>query len=216
MSLTQYIIVLSHLPIFITAGFAAYLYKRLGTELRVFAWFLFLSALIQGASLILWWNKINNFPLLHLYTALGFIGLAAFYIKVLREFIRPRLLWGITIAFTCYTLFNSLFVQRIFTFNSYALTVESILLVIITLSANLLFLEDAAKARSSRLLKSLSWINSGIFIYYSCTQLIFYFGDYFTRYFSPEINTYTWVLHAFFSMVMYICFFIGLWKHTHN
>lgn len=216
MTVVRFIIIFTHVPIFLTVGFAALRYKKLGAELQVFAWFLFLSALIQGVSLILWFYKINNIPIVHLYTALGFISLAAFYAKVLRGFIQPRLIWGITIAFTCYTLFNSLFVQRIFTFNSYALTVESILLVIVTLSANMLFLEEAARARSGKLIKSLRWINSGIFIYYSSNLLVFYFGDYFIRNFLPEISTYTWVFHAFFTVVMYICFFIGLWKQMRN
>jgi hypothetical protein len=216
MSLAQYIIVLAHLPVFITAGFAARVYQRLGKELRTFAWLLFLSGIIQVISLVCWFNKINNFPLLHLYTPLSFISMAAFYVQVLQGFIKPRVIWGVAIAFTCYTLLNSLFVQGIFSFNSYALTVQAVLVVIVTLSAYMLFLQKATKASRGQLMKSFHWINSGLFIYYSSSLLIFNLGGLFARYFSPEMIRYIWVVHDFFSVIMYTCFFIGLCKQTRN
>jgi hypothetical protein len=58
----------------------------------------------------------------------------------------------------------------------------------------------------------LTWINSGLFIYYVSSLLIFYFGQVITDTFSKELNRYMWIFHAFFSLVMYSCFFVGLWK----
>lgn len=216
MSLAQYIILLAHLPVFITAGFAAYVYKRLGKELRTFAWFLFLSGVIQAVSLVCWFGNINNLPWVHLYTLLGFICLAAFYVQVLQGFIKPRVIWGTAIAFTLFTLCNSLFIQPIFTFNSYALTVQAVLVVIVTLSAYMLFLQKATKANRVGWMKSFHWINSGLFIYYSSSLLIFNLSSLFARYFSPETTRYIWVVHDFFSVIMYTCIFIGLCKQTRN
>jgi hypothetical protein len=76
----------------------------------------------------------------------------------------------------------------------------------------MLLLNDTVKERRKQDIPSLHWINSGLFIYYSSNLLIFYFGALITHALSKQLNRYTWMLHSFFSIVMYTCFFIGLWK----
>lgn len=200
------------LPVLVTSGYALLIYGRLKGELRIFSWFLFLSGFIQITSSILWFNRMNNLPLLHLYVAAGFLCLAWFYAGVLQGLINQKIIWGGAILFTCFTIINSLFFQKIFTFNSNALTVESVLVIILSLFTFLALLNDIVKQQKVHLVKSLNWINSGLFIYYTSSLLIFYFGDLFTKKFPVFLNQYTWALHAFFSLVMYSCFFVGLWK----
>jgi hypothetical protein len=212
MTLTKFIIVLSHIPIFVTALYALWLYKKLGSELKVFSLFLFLSGIIQGISLVFWFLNKNNFPLLHIYIALGFCLLAWFYKTVLKGFINPTIINITAACFLVFTIINSLFFQKIHTFNSYALVVECILIIILSLSTYIFFINDIVKESHKQNITSLNWINSGLFIYNTSSLVIFYFGDYFTRHFPEYINRYTWVLHSFFSMVMYTFFYIGLWK----
>lgn len=214
MNFSAIIIVVSHLPILLTVIYAALHYQKLRHELKVFSWFIFFSGIIQFVSLAFWFAGKNNMPLLHLYVAVGFICIARFYSTVLSGFINAKIIWSIAILFLLFTTINSIFIQPVFTFNSYALTLESVLITIIALFTFMFFLNDIVKETSGHDTKSLNWINSGFFIYYSSNLLIFYFGAIITQTFSRNLNLYTWILHSFFSIVMYTCFFIGLWKRS--
>jgi len=202
----------SSIPVIVTAVYGAIIYRQLTGELRVFCWFLFLSGVIETASKILWLQSKNNLPLLHLYVAAGFLCLSWFYAGVLKGFINQKIIWGTAILFTCFTTINSLFFQKIYTFNTYALTVESVLIIILSLFTFIVLLNDIVKQQKLPFIKSLNWINSGLFIYYVSSLLIFYFSQVIADNFSREVNRYTWVFLIFFSLVMYSCFFVGLWK----
>lgn len=212
MNFAQFVIIFSHLPILITSVYAALIYKKLGNELKVFSIFLFLSCILQGISLVLWFKEVNNLPVLHIYVVLGFINLAWFYNTLLADFINKRVIWISTLVFTVFSVLNSLFVQPVFKFNSNAVTLQSILIIILSLSTYMLLLNKIVKEKRKDVLKSFNWINSGLFIYYSSTLIIFFFGNLITHRFSMTLNLYAWLLHSFFSVIMYCCFFIGLWK----
>lgn len=214
MIFSRTIIILSHLPILLAVVYAAWHYKKLGRELKVFSWFIFLSGIIQFTSLAFWYAGKNNMPLLHFYVAAGFACLAWFYKTVLNNFISAKIIWSVTVLFLIFTLANSLFAQDIFTFNSNALVVESVLIIILALFTFTFLLNGIVKETGRHDSRSLNWINSGLFIYYSSSLLIFYFGTVITQAFSRYLNLYTWVFHSFFSMVMYTCFFVGLWKRS--
>ncbi len=210
MNTIEIIIITSHVPIITSAVYAAILYKKLDKKLQLFSLFLFLSAFIQITALILALNRTNNLPLLHIYVAAGFLLLALFYKSVLKNFIHQGVIWTITITFLLYTILNSIFVESFFTFNSTALAVESILIVILSLSTYMVLMNDIVKEQQASVIRSINWINSGLFIYYSSSLIIFYL----TRSFPKSINSYTWILHSIFSIIMYLCFIIGLSKRS--
>lgn len=203
-------------PAFVTVGYGIIIYKKLTGELKIFSWFLLLSGFVELVSKVLWFQGKNNLPLLHFYVAAGFICLAWFYSAVLKDFIDQKIIWGAALLFTAFTVVNSFFIQDIYTFNSYALTVESVLVVILSLFTYMVLLNNIVKEKRKHLIKSLNWINSGLFIYYTSSLLIFYFGDLFMKRFSVYLNQYVWVFHSFFLLVMYSCFFVGLWKRPKN
>ena len=149
---------------------------------------------------------------MHFYVLAGFLILLFFYDSILQGFISRKLFVGIGVLFTLYSLLNSIVIQTIHAFNSHALVVQAILVIILSLSTYILLLNDIVREQRVELIESLNWINSGLFIYYLSSLLIFYFGDFLTRNFSPTINQYTWALHTLFSTAMYTCFFIGLWR----
>jgi hypothetical protein len=210
------IIKFSFIPTLLVAAYTGYVFKKLPYELKVFARFIFLSGLIELISRIYWFNSKNNMPLLHIYVAAGFLFLTQFYQEVLKGFINKNIIRATLIAFLVFTTVNSLFVQSIFTFNSYALTVESVLIIIFSLSTYMLMLNDIVRENRLHLVKSLNWINSGLFIYYSSSLLIFHFGNLITLFAPSSLVKYTWMLHSFFSIVMYCCFFVGLWNRPRN
>jgi hypothetical protein len=183
-------------------------------SLRVFSWFLFVSAGIQFLALYFWFHHWNNMPLLHIYVAGGGVLLLWFYRTVLGDFVNSAVLWSGAALFFLFSVINSVFVQPVLTFNSNALTVESVLILILALFTFGFLLNDNVKTRDGHDRQSIGWINWGLFIYYSSSLLIFYFGSTITRQFSFDLNQYTWIFHSFFSMVMYTCFIVGIWKRS--
>jgi hypothetical protein len=69
------------------------------------------------------------------------------------------------------------------------------------------------RSEKSSKIRSLGWINTGFFIYFSSNLLLYYFGDQLMNALFPkELGRWIWILHVFFMTLMHICFFIGLWK----
>ena len=157
--------------------------------------------------------KKNNLFILHLLVPLGFVFLAAYYRKVLKDFLNPKVLVFVALGFVLFSLINSMYVQHPDVFNSGALTVECILLIILSFSTYTLLLNKTFE-KQKQSFAGLNWINTGVFIYHSSTLLIFYFGEYITSNIGLELSRYTWVVHSFFSVIMYICFWRGLWNRA--
>jgi hypothetical protein len=201
----------SNLPIIICAIFCVWHYRRFSQLLGNFALFVIFSGLISIIQLALWFFKINNLPLVHLYVSIGFYFMASFYQSILSGFINKAIFqWSIALLII-FSVINIIFFQPLFTYASYSLTAESILLIIYSLSTYVFMLDDILKKARKDMTISINWINSGVFTYYTSSLLIFFFGDIITT-FSPSGTVhYAWALHGFFSLVMYSCFFIGLW-----
>lgn len=209
-SFANLFILLSHLPILITCIYAIRVYRKLEGELVFFAFFIFLTEIIQSISLIHWIRHENNLYLLHMYVPLGFICHSLFYNKLLSQYINQKIIGFTLIVFVLFTVLNSLFYQPVTTFNSYAMTIESILLVILSISTFLLLMNSIFQGKTN--IKSVNWINSGIFIYYASSLIIFHFSDYLATLSPSVFLKYTWVFHALLFDIMFIFFFLGLWK----
>jgi hypothetical protein len=214
MSVARIIIIVSHIPVFAVALYALFIYTRLKVELKAFAWFLFCSGMLQLVSLIYWFLEKNNLFILHFLVPIGFVFLAAFYRNVLKGFLHPMILMVVAAGFVLFSVINTLYFQPLSVFNSNALTVECVLLVILSLSTYTLLLNKTIINRDSKAFAGINWINSGIFIYHSSTLLIFYFGEYITSNIDLELSRYTWVVHSAFSVIMYFCFWKGLWNRA--
>lgn len=216
MSPYKIILIFSHLPILLTVVYAAVCFKKLGREMKVFSYFVFFSGFIQFTSLFFWFASKNNMPLLHIYVPFGLMMLARFYAVLLKNFINTKIIWFMSLLFFVFSILNSLFLQNMFMFNSNALTIESIFITILALFTFTAFLNNIVKETIGQDIKSLNWVNAGLFTYYSASLLIFYFSNTIAKTFSVDLNLYTWVLHSFFSVVMYTCFLISLWKRHKN
>jgi hypothetical protein len=214
MSYSKIIIILSHIPIVAAALVAGWQYKKLQPTGKAFAWFVLYSCLIQLVALGYWFMRRNNMPLLHLYVPTGFALLAIFYGKLLAGYVNGMIIRLTLIGFVAFSLVNSLFFQPITTFNSYALTAEAILLLILSIFTFIVQLNRAALPVQKSQWTGVNPINSGLFIYYASTLLLFFFGSSIMRSYSVDLSAYTWIYHSFFSIILYICFIVGLWKQA--
>lgn len=212
MNISRIIIVVSHLPILLSALYTFIYFKKFSKPLQIFSYSIFFSSVIQFISLLLWFYRVNNMPLLHLYVIGQILLLGWFYQKVLGGYINVRIIWFVTILFSIFSIINSFFFQNIFSFNSYAITFQSVLITIVTIFSYIVFLNKIVQQENSNDILSLNWINSGLFIYHASNLLIFYFGASILGKISADLGLQSWILHSFFSIIMYTCFLVGLYK----
>jgi hypothetical protein len=210
--LTLLILPLSCIPVFAAAIYAAVIYRELRRELQVFSWFLFLSGFVQLFTVILWWYKLPNLVYSHLYVVTGFFCLAWFYRTVLKELIHPLVIGVLIAAFTLFAGIVFVLGPSVQAFASVSLTVEAALIIILSLSTFLVTQNEVVRTGNLVELRGLNWINSGLFIFYTSAILLYYFGNMLIRSFPPYLSRYGWAMHSFFSVIMYSCFYIGLWK----
>ncbi|MEO9482280.1 MAG: hypothetical protein ABJG47_02495 [Ekhidna sp.] len=202
----------SSIAAYVVGIYTILIYKKLPREMKYFSWFVFVSFVVQVIASIFYYNKENNLPLLHIYTVVGFVCLMIFYNQIFDGLIKPMILWVLAAVFVVYSILNSIFIQDIYTFNSYALSVEAVIIIILSLTTFVFLMNDIVKEKRIAVIKSISWINAGLFIYYSSSLLVFYFGNMIINFSKTPLVRYTWFIYALFSIIMYICFFIGLWN----
>lgn len=206
------ILIATDVPVVIAAVLGVLSLRTKDKLTNIFGVFLLYSGIIQILALLLWLLKINNMPLLHLYVPSGFILISMFYGVVFKTLINPIILKVLAIGFVVYSLLNTIFIEDLFSFNSYALSVESILLIILSIFTYLVFLGRKKDADNVQEKTGIIWINSGIFLYYTANLLFFYFGSYIMSRLSVSASSYTWAFHSFYSIVMNCLFIVGLWK----
>lgn len=170
------------------------------------------TTVIEGLARILIIYKYPNLPLLHVYIPIQFALLAWMYQLYLYK-IYPRYLIPIVIlVFGFYSIINSLFIQSIFTFNTYARAIENILLIILALSYFYKMLKELKVKYLER--HSMFWINSGILIYFSGNLFIFIFSNYILL--NKSLSQFFWIIHAFLNIFINIFYTIGLWLSRQN
>ena len=201
----------SNLPIFATSLVALWKYRELLGELKMLIGYFHFSSLIQFVSMLLWLNSKNNMPLLHIYVPIGTGLLLAYYQETLDMYLRGKLLHWIGVAFAVVCIANTLFVQDLYSFCSNTLTIQCILLAIVSIAIFILLLNPMVK-KSDRSMKTLSWINSGVLVYFSSCLILFYFGDMLVELATLEFR-FNWVLHAIFISVFYGFNMMGLWTY---
>jgi hypothetical protein len=115
------------------------------------------------------------------------------------------LLRGIAISFVLFSVINSLFIQSLYEFNSYARGFEALLLIILSLLG---FYKISTSSGDSG---GIPWINAGILVYFSGGLTLFILSNYILP-FSNAVNTLIWAIHSFLSIFLYVVISIGLWK----
>ena len=187
-------------------------WKNLSGALKIFVLYLGWNFLIEvAAKLDLHYQLLggNNLPLLHIYTLGEFILLFLFYVKLIE---RPQwlhdnrqlLLWSISGLI----ILNSIFIQNIFEFNTYAKTLVQLILIG---CAILYFFNQAGKEQEPNPeARGLRIINSAILIYYSSSLVIFMFGNFLLTVETNEF--YLWIVNASLNILFHLLIFIALWS----
>jgi hypothetical protein len=184
-------------------------YTSIDMKLRLIFYYLLLSFFFNSVTTALAESGQNNLPLFHLFTLLEGVLLLFFYRECLDGYLKKRFFWVIVVLYTCFCLGNSLFVQDLFSFNTYSRFVEALL--IISLSLYYFYTTLETKMSGQWYTDPLIIINIGLLIYFSSSLFLFLFSE--VLLLNKRINILAWVIHATLVMFMYILFGIGFFNY---
>lgn len=188
------------LSILLPIGIFILNYKRAPKSLKYLFYFLVCSGVINLAALTVIRWRMSNLPLLHLYTVVEAVFFLLYFRSIFRQTAIRNILFGLVIIFPVICVINALFIQNIFTFNTYTRPLEAI---IITLTCFLYLYKSGFN--ENWLGSSINWVNMGILIYFPAATIIFILSNHFTFVkLNREMVRSVWNLHAVLVFVMYL------------
>lgn len=186
-------------------------FRSLTVPLKVIAIHVFIAALVEQVATVMWYYRINNLFLLHLYTLEECGLILLFYSYVLRDFIKPRVFLYVFLFFLAFSIFNTAFLQSVTRNNTFARSIEA---VIVIMCAVAFFYRMLGETRLNDPARSpYFWINTGFLVYFCGALLLFTLSNYIRGPQHQQLRMDVWTLHAFFSILLYIFIAAGLWKH---
>lgn len=209
MTWPKLIISLASYFIVVPSVVAIFRYPLLAPPMRAMVVYTFLGGLVQITSSYLSDQKNNNLWLLHLYTPLEFACIVWFYSIVLAGFIRQKTFLFLALGFAALSALNTAFLQATDTFNTYARSLEGLLVIMLCLLWCYRTLTEMKIIHLEQ--DPVFWANTGFLLYFSGNVLLFAFSNYILAV-NRSLNMYIWAFHALFSILLYFFITIGLWK----
>jgi hypothetical protein len=183
--------------------------KKSTLELKLIFYYLVLATITQAVSFAFWKINMNNFPILHVYTILEYLLLLWFYSVILNKFIYKAVFVTLSIAFPVFSILDSIFIESIFTFNTYGRSLEALIFIFLSISW---FVKIVAEDEETRLMgKAINIINSGFLIYFAGSIAMFSYSSYVEQ-MSISFRKTLWTIHTVLTVQLYILIAIGLWR----
>ncbi len=179
--------------------FGAINFKKANHSHKLLFYYLIVSGLINLSAIILMRFKVQNLPLLHLYTIVETVFILSYFRTIFQsKAIKKALLFTIVLfPIICVVNFSTL--QSIYSFNTYTRPLEAILITLFCL----LYLYQSGFTENW-ISKSINWFNMGILIYFPVACVIFILSNYLTTSTNKAMNTMVWNLHATLVLIMYL------------
>lgn len=186
-------------------------------QIKVFkylGYYLFLNLMTEFFAWLFQMLGENNLPLLHIYTLGEFILFSLFYQFLFKDKIdKPKLFNLFIIIISVIIIFNSIFLQSIYGFNSYAKSLVQCILIGYSLYYFIGI--DAKIEKRNQVEKSRLIANTAILIYYSGSLFVFMFSDFFLRY-GNKISFDFWMFNIILNLIFQIIILVALWKVFRN
>jgi len=205
-----YALVIVPASILVPIIMARSVYPDLRKRHRIILFYLLVSGCINLAAIVLASKGMHNLFLLHFYTIIEFAILSMFFRDIIKGKFITRFITCSIFAFTALCIINFVFLQSLDKFNTYTRPIEAIFLIAYSLS----YFE-----RESRIDHELSWVNNpvswmvtGILLYFSGALFQFTFSNVVSIEVSHDIKVLIWNIHATLVLIMYILFAIGFRK----
>lgn len=187
-----------------------YLYRKLPVEFRILTIQLSLMAFVETTLKILGLQGIRTIFLIHIFLPIDtFLLVYVFYIYFRNKsfaWLLPYLGFG----FVLLSVLNSLFVQPIHTFNSYALYLKALMMIILSLTY---FYQVFTELKVEKLWEEgMFWFCTGLMIYHAGTMLMYLSSNYLLQVAPKSFALLHTVVQTFCFLSMYSLFTIALWK----
>jgi hypothetical protein len=188
------------LSILLPIGIFAWNYKKSPKSLKYLFYFLLCSGSINLIALLVIRKGMSNLPLLHLYTVVEAVFFLLYFKSIFIQNAVKRWLSALIILFPVICILNAIFLQNIFTFNTYTRPLEAI---IITFTCLLYFYKSGFN--ENWLSSPVNWVNMGVLIYFPAATIIFILSNHFTFVkLNREMVRTVWNIHAILVLVMYL------------
>lgn len=187
--------------------FLFYRKKFTNTE-KIFGYFLITNALfeiIAKVSNVIGFN--NNLPGLHAYTLVKFIILCSFFGAVITE-LGNKFKWkNFLIAGSLLIILNSIFIQDIYSFNSYSSTLVELFVVLASISIFLLKLKPNLKIQIG--LKPIIIFTTACFVK-SCFSIMIYLYSTEIIKLAEELGVKIWLVNGIINITFSCLILIGI------
>ncbi len=174
-------------------------YQYLAKAMRVIFYYLLVSGCVNAIAVYMAKHRMNNLPLLHLYTIIEFAFISLFYFTVFEKTAIKNTILRLIPVFTGLCVLNAVFLQSIYVYNSYPHSVEALLIM----GYSILYLFQSSKTNTnatSWVNNPVSWVNTGILQYFSGALFLFAFSNLITA--NVHINAIIWCVHATLVLIM--------------
>lgn len=181
---------------------------------KVLLLYLLVTAVVSIVSKILVLNKVTNIPLIHTDTLLEVVLLLIYLSHVLKDETMLMVVRLLIILFPLYCLVNFLFLQSIFTFNTYTRPVGAILLILLCMGYWWEYGNDEESGVWHN--NPDNWFVSGILLYFSSSLFLFVCSNYLVVHSNEDNNILVWTIHATLVLIMYLLFTVGFLNARHG
>jgi hypothetical protein len=185
-------------------------YRYLSRGAKVLLGYLLFDALVSIASSALAYHHVPNMPLYHFATIVDTVLLLYFFSMVFAGKHWARYLTVAMYLFPLLAVCNLLFVQPLFSFNSYMLSLKAVLIIVLCFFYWWHYEAVSGKAWEQ---VALHWIMSGLLLYFSSAFILFTFSDFIISVSSRTVSIVLWNIHAGLSVLMFLLLAIGLRKY---
>jgi hypothetical protein len=178
-------------------------------EQKMIAAYILLAVLGEIISRTIGAYRLNNLPVLHVYTLMQFLLVALLYRPFMMKPVTPSVWSIVTIVFLLGSIINSLFVQSIWSFNGFARAAESFIIVLFAIwyFRKLLF-SDAAAVPLQEV--PMFWISTALLFYFSGCFFVFLLSGYVLD-ISSKVFSISWAFHDLILIIHYIFITAALW-----
>jgi hypothetical protein len=196
------------LSILIPVCIAIFNYSYLTRPMRIILFYLIISGSINLLAILQ--SNSNNLPLLHIYTIVEFVLLAAYFISINKS---KRILMScyiLIVVFPLLSIINVTFLQSKFQYNSYVRPLEALIFIFYSI----IYFFNSVEEESSKQWgsNSLNWVNSGILLYFSSSLFLFVFSNIISLTLSKATKMIIWNFHDTVVIVLYVFIALGFSK----
>ena len=186
-------------------------FRHYGLDLKALTIFLCLSLLLESVSVYLWSRSINNLPVLHIFTLVEFVFIWYIFHEHIRTVIPLRVGALFMVLFVAFTITNSLWIQSVFRFNSYARGIEILLILLYCL----VYIYTLLTSDNTVLLRRIPmfWFATGALLYYTMSFFLFLLSNDMLIHFPKGTNMISWGLHGVFLVIYHVFLSVALWIH---